>query len=75
VLHSLPRVEIEVNNGDCIAFQVDAGVDWNLAVVRPLFHKGKDLPLTHVNRLSPQPVENMPICLVDGYLPGHLRNP
>ncbi len=40
------RVEFEVNDGlDCLAFEVDAGVNWDPMVIQPLLHAGKDLPL------------------------------
>jgi hypothetical protein len=45
---------------DCLTLQADAGVDWDLAVVQPLLHVGKDLPAIHINRLSARRVE---ICL------------
>ena len=51
--HPLPRIESQFYYGlDCLLFEVDALVDLNPAIIRPLFHPGKKMVSICVHVLS-----------------------
>jgi hypothetical protein len=64
VRNYLPWVEYKFDNGlDCLAFELDTGVDWYLMVVQPLLQLGKDLLSIHVDGLATGSVEICPHVL------------